>query len=272
MKIARLGHRPGSGAPPAARSRARPARRRECGARAPRAACRSDARRRSRARRTRRRQAAIEVGFGQEMVGDAVLLAGPRRARRRRHRQPELGVALAQRRDQRALADPGGPGDHEYLGQPGAATTAGSVPACRRRSAVQHRDQLGTLALGEPADRLARRDPAVRENLVDLHATVLRHREQHVEDLRGLEVLRGSSSSCWIEWRPALRSRFSCARCERISFARARASIRWLNERSGVAGSFMERRLTGRHGRRVYRLGGPMQALRGNSSQPRLEV
>src|SRR5215207_7090862 len=55
---------------------------------------------------------------------------------------------------------------------------------------AQHRDELGALALREAADRLARRDAALHEDLVDLHAPVLRHRQQHVEDLRGLDVGR----------------------------------------------------------------------------------
>src|SRR6188472_406457 len=59
-----------------------------------------------------------------------------------------------------------------------------------KRLAAQHRDQLGALALREAADRLARRDPALDENLVDLHAPVLRHRQQHVEHLRRLDELR----------------------------------------------------------------------------------
>src|SRR5712691_9258936 len=45
----------------------------------------------------------------------------------------------------------------------------------------------------------------------------------------------GSVRSWWIDWRPPLRSRFSCARRLRISFARWRASIRWTSERSGAA-------------------------------------
>src|ERR1700728_807063 len=99
-------------------------------------------------------------------------------------------MALAQRRDQGALADARGPGDDEYHGptvMPAAATTAHSAPA---GSAVQHRDELGALALGEPADRLARRDAAVREDLVHFDAAVLGDGQQHVEDLRGLEVFR----------------------------------------------------------------------------------
>src|SRR5271155_5369850 len=50
-------------------------------------------------------------------------------------------------------------------------------------------DELAALALGEPADGLARRDAAVSEDLVDLDAPVLGHGEQHVEDLGGLDVL-----------------------------------------------------------------------------------
>src|SRR5215470_1218569 len=59
-----------------------------------------------------------------------------------------------------------------------------------KRLAAQHADQLGALALRQAADRLARRDPALDEHLVDLHAAVLGDRQQHVEDLRGLDVLR----------------------------------------------------------------------------------
>src|SRR5271166_5729393 len=44
----------------------------------------------------------------------------------------------------------------------------------------------------------------------------------------------GSSSSEWIERRPAFRSRLSWARWMRIWLARASASMRWLSERSGA--------------------------------------
>src|SRR5450631_3245740 len=57
-------------------------------------------------------------------------------------------------------------------------------------SAVEQRDQLASLALGKPADRLARRDAAVNEDLIDLHAPVLGNRQQHVEHLGGLHILR----------------------------------------------------------------------------------
>src|ERR1700756_2389375 len=44
----------------------------------------------------------------------------------------------------------------------------------------------------------------------------------------------GSSSSEWIERRPAFRSRLSWARWMRIWLARARASILWFKDRSGA--------------------------------------
>src|SRR3954452_13006702 len=55
--------------------------------------------------------------------------------------------------------------------------------------AAEHRDKLGALALREAADRLARRDAALDEDLVHLHAPVLGNGEQHVEDLGRLDVL-----------------------------------------------------------------------------------
>src|SRR3954464_11395323 len=54
---------------------------------------------------------------------------------------------------------------------------------------AEHADELGTLAIREAADRLRRRDPAGLQDLVGLHAPVLRDRQEHVEDLGGLEEL-----------------------------------------------------------------------------------
>jgi hypothetical protein len=65
--------------------------------------------------------APVELGLGQEVVVDAVLLARARRARGGRHRQLQLGHPLQQRPDQGPLADAGGTRDHED-GQP---TTVG---------------------------------------------------------------------------------------------------------------------------------------------------
>src|SRR3954452_9310134 len=59
-----------------------------------------------------------------------------------------------------------------------------------RALAPQERDELAALALGQAADRLRRRDPALREDAIHLHAPVLRHRQQQVEDLGRLQVLR----------------------------------------------------------------------------------
>src|SRR3954451_11474625 len=64
------------------------------------------------------------------------------------------------------------------------------------RLAAEVRDELAALALGQAANRLRRRDPALREDAVHLHAPVLRHGQQQVEDLGRLEVLG------WIEQKP----------------------------------------------------------------------
>src|SRR5215213_2684617 len=55
--------------------------------------------------------------------------------------------------------------------------------------APEETDELAALALGQAADRLRRRDPALGEDAVHLHAPVLRHRQQQVEDLGRLQVL-----------------------------------------------------------------------------------
>ena len=53
-------------------------------------------------------EAAYEVVASEELVPDGVLVTRPRRAGGGRDRQLELGDALEQRPDQRALADPEG--------------------------------------------------------------------------------------------------------------------------------------------------------------------
>ena len=52
------------------------------------------------------------------------------------------------------------------------------------------RDELVALALGQAADGLAGRDPALGEDPVHLHASVLRDREQEIEHLGGGDPLR----------------------------------------------------------------------------------
>src|SRR3954451_6596711 len=76
------------------------------------------------------------------------------------------------------------------LGQAfGPASLPGLVFAPARGLSAQEGNELAALALGQAADRLRRRDPALREDAVHLHAPVLRNRQQQVEDLGRLEVL-----------------------------------------------------------------------------------
>lgn len=50
--------------------------------------------------------------------------------------------------------------------------------------------QLVALPFRQPADGLAWRDPALRQDLVDLDSAELGCRQEHVEDLHGLGPLR----------------------------------------------------------------------------------
>src|SRR5262245_46520130 len=70
------------------------------------------------------------------------------------------------------------------------AGTAAKKP-WNRALLAQLRDEFRALALGEAADRLRRRDPALIEDAVGLHPAVLGNRHQHVDDLRRLDVLGG---------------------------------------------------------------------------------
>src|SRR3954469_20925030 len=76
----------------------------------------------------------------------------------------------------------------------GPASLPGSVfapsPPPDRALPAQERDELAALALGQSADRLRRRDAALREDAVDLYAPVLRDGQQQVEHLGRLEVFR----------------------------------------------------------------------------------
>src|SRR6185437_16952255 len=56
-------------------------------------------------------------------------------------------------------------------------------------AAAQQRDELAALALGEPAESLARRDPALAQDLVDLHAPVLGDGEQQIKHLGRLQII-----------------------------------------------------------------------------------
>src|SRR5436190_24377097 len=54
---------------------------------------------------------------------------------------------------------------------------------------VEEANQLGPLAIGESTDRLRLADPTCVQKTRGLHAAELRHRYQHVEDLRRGDVL-----------------------------------------------------------------------------------
>src|SRR3954454_19772821 len=60
----------------------------------------------------------------------------------------------------------------------------------RPRLSAQVGNELAALALGQAADRLRGRDPALGQDAVHLHAPVLRDRQQQVEDLGRLQVFR----------------------------------------------------------------------------------
>src|ERR1700676_4863129 len=97
----------------------------------------------------------VEVLATEEVVVDAVLLAGAWPACRRRDRQLQLRQALPQAPDQGPLADPGGPGDDKHTRHGQSTLVSGAEESRERVLVMQQRDQLRALALGEAADRLA---------------------------------------------------------------------------------------------------------------------
>ena len=117
-------------------------------------------------------------------------------------------------------------------------------PAALAKASGGAENELGALALGEPADRLARRDPAVCEDLVDLHAAVLAERRAACRRPSPSRGTRRVQQQRWIERRPAFRSRLSWrAGCESRWRARARpcAEVRSLGRsRAAIAGSWDE--------------------------------
>src|SRR5258705_13827442 len=128
--------------------------------------------------------------------------------------------------------------------------------------APQHADELVALALGEAADRLARRDLAGAQDLVDLHAPVLRDREEHVDDLGGLDVFgrleeqRVDRMSAGLE----IALELSALRADLV---RALERVHPLYERPFGGRRLLCGRVGGgrRHGRRVYTGGRGVQAL-----------
>src|SRR6185312_2966051 len=132
-----------------------------------------------------------------------------------------------------------------------------------RRSALatEQGDELGALARGEAADRLARGDAALREDLVRLHASVLRHRQQQVEDLRRLDVGRRFRQQFVNRDAPGLEVALEL-RALRADLVRARERDHPLVEGTLGRGGVLGGRFTGsrRHWRRVYNVKPARQA------------
>src|SRR4051794_20759361 len=128
--------------------------------------------------------------------------------------------------------------------------------------APEVRDELAALALGQAADRLARGDPALRENAVHLHAPVLRNGEQQVEDLGRLEVLRRVQQQAVDLGPPGLQIPLQRG-ATRADLVGSLERIHTLSQRP--LGSRSRRRLGrglgggGRHAARLYTWGGDRQ-------------
>ena len=147
-----------------------------------------------------------------------------------------------------------------------AARRTASAAACETSSVRWRCEQA--------ADRLARRDAALRRGPCSPsrgRTSARRGACRRPWRSRRTRAARAAGRGC--STRPALRSRLSCARRVRISFARSSASIRWTSERSGaategLAGVFVG----GRHGGESTserRAGNPNST---NSARPQLEV
>src|SRR4051812_11911468 len=145
--------------------------------------------------------------------------------------------------------------------------------------AAQVRDELAALALGQAADRLRRRDPALREDAVHLHAPVLRHRQQEVEDLGRLQVL-GRIEQEAVDLRAAGLQVPLQRGSARADLVRSLKRIHTLRQRP--LGSRTRRRLRrglgggGRHAARLYTRGGDRQpaatVFLANSPRPQPEL
>src|ERR1019366_2186284 len=135
-------------------------------------------------------------------------------------------------------------------------TRATASPASRVSAAAHEGDELAPLALGQPTQCLAGRDPALGQDLVDLHAAVLRHRQKEVEDLGGLEII------WWLEQQ--LMDRLAPGLQIALELRPAAANVvgplqgfHALHQRALRGGKRLRERFTDRrHGRRLYILGG----------------
>jgi len=83
----------------------------------------------------------LEAGGGDEVVVDAVDFAGPRRPRRGRDAELQVGDPLAQAPDHRGLADRGGTGQHDHT--PPARWLRACPPCDVRPPAGHWRSRVG---------------------------------------------------------------------------------------------------------------------------------
>ena len=149
----------------------------------------------------------LELLAVDEVVVDAVDLAGPRRPGRRRHRQPEVGLALEQLLDDGALADPRRAGDDEQDGL--AAARSGAADDLRVL------EQRLALVAAEPAQPAALADVELGHDPARLHLADAGQRLEHAHDLQLRErVVARRPGRTALEARasPALSFAFTSAR------------------------------------------------------------
>ena len=96
----------------------------------------------------------------------------------------------------------------------------------RKSGPAQAPRELRALALAQGAERLAGRDPTAVQNLGGLHAPDLGEASTMSKTFAVSRYGGGSSSSAPIDTLRALRSRLSCARSARTSFALPSAFMR----------------------------------------------
>ena len=99
-------------------------------------------------------------------------------------------VASRRRRGNGRVCGAGGRPPPDTEGKKRSLSRRSGAPTVPARLTTQQRDEVVALTLRQAADRLARRDAALREDLVDLHAPETRDGQQQVEDLRGFDVAR----------------------------------------------------------------------------------
>ena len=211
--------------------------------------------------------AARELRVVEEVVVDAVALAGARRARRGRDAQLERGQPLAQRPDQRPLAHPRRAGDDEDLRHGGGGDLRRRRAYLRRSetSSVRWRSERPPIVLLGEMRQVCRTLFALTRPYLGPPAA-----GRTPSPWRGSPGASRSSPS--MDTRPPLRSRLSCARRVRISFARRSASMRWWRLRSGAARAWSGSSWPAHGAASLHTDRGPRPRRGPNSPPPRSEV